>query len=268
MDGMIATTKMIDNVIDGTTLVQIAQRANQDGNGDNIASTYAKQNGNYPNMTVGNATNAVNATKATQDGDGNIIPDTYAKQNGSYPNMTVGNAQFANSLANKLYVRQSTIGWYKIAEFTVTGSNYNAFSVIILVNGVYGSRTSGNPEESGLLEVDIRKDPNGISASGSSLSILAGNLKTNHFAFNTSGNLLSLYWYQDYEYASVNFTVLDSKSENDDECSYELRLGSFSSTLDNATYASNVVNAANDSLGNSIKDSYIDKWEMVPQWKT
>lgn len=218
-------------------------------------SNYAQINGTYPNMTVGNATNAQKL--------GNVDVSQYAQITGMYPDMTVGNAQFANSLANKLYVRQSIIGWYKIAEFTVTGSNYNAFSVIILVNGVYGSRTSGNPEESGLLEVDIRKDPNGINASGSSLSILAGNLKTNHFAFNTSGNLLSLYWYQDYEYASVNFTVLDSKSENDDECSYELRLGSFSSTLDNATYASNVVNAANDSLGNSIKDSYIDKWEMA-----
>lgn len=71
MDGMIATTKMIDNVIDGTTLVQIAQQANQDGNGDNIASTYAKQNGNYTNMTVGNA------VKAKQDGNGNNIVDTY-----------------------------------------------------------------------------------------------------------------------------------------------------------------------------------------------
>ena len=246
------TGEGIEALLNGT---KIAKKATQDGDGNVIADTYAKQNGSYPNMTVGNATNAQKL--------GNVDVSQYAQITGMYPNMTVGNAQFANSLANKLYVRQSTIGWYKIAEFTVTGSNYNAFSVIILVNGVYGSRTSGNPEESGLLEVDIRKDPNGINASGSSLSILAGNLRADRFAFNTSGNLLSLYWYQDYEYASVNFTVLDSKSENDDECSYELRLGSFSSTLDNATYASNVVNAANDSLGNSIKDSYINKWEMA-----
>lgn len=72
----IATTKMIENVIAGTTLVKIAQKANQDGNGANIVETYAKQNGNYPNMTVGNSTNADNAAealKATQDAAGNNI---------------------------------------------------------------------------------------------------------------------------------------------------------------------------------------------------
>ena len=80
MDGMIATKKMIDNVIDGTTLVQIAQRANQDGNGNNIVDTYARQNGTYGSMSVGNATNAENATKATQDGNGNNIVNTYPKK--------------------------------------------------------------------------------------------------------------------------------------------------------------------------------------------
>lgn len=49
MDGMIATTKMIDNVIDGTTSPQFATesghaetatKATQDGNGDNIVDTY------------------------------------------------------------------------------------------------------------------------------------------------------------------------------------------------------------------------------------
>ena len=115
----IATTKMIDNVIDGTTLVQIAQRANQDGNGNNIANSYARTNGNYPNMTVGNAANAdtaTTATKATQDGVGNNIENTYATkeeltdglagkqptgnyalQNGTYPDMTVGNATNATN---------------------------------------------------------------------------------------------------------------------------------------------------------------------------
>lgn len=61
----IATTKMIENVIAGTTLVKIAQKANQDGNGANIVETYAKQNGNYPNMAVGNSTNADNASAAS-----------------------------------------------------------------------------------------------------------------------------------------------------------------------------------------------------------
>ena len=118
----IATTKMIDNVIDGTTLVQIAQRANQDGNGNSIANSYARTNGNYPNMTVGNASNAdtaTTATKATQDGGGNNIENTYATKdeltdglagkqptgnyalkNGTYPDMTVGNATNATNASS------------------------------------------------------------------------------------------------------------------------------------------------------------------------
>ena len=116
----IATTKMIDNLKDGTTLVEIAQRANQDGNGNNIVNTYARTNGNYPNMTVGNAVNAetaASATKATQDSAGNNIVNTYATkseleeglagkqptgnyalQDGTYPQMTVGTATNATQL--------------------------------------------------------------------------------------------------------------------------------------------------------------------------
>lgn len=37
-------------------------KAEQDGNGSNIAENYAKKNGTYANMTVGNATNASKAT--------------------------------------------------------------------------------------------------------------------------------------------------------------------------------------------------------------
>ena len=48
--------------------------------GKQPTGNYALQNGTYPNMTVGNATNAVNATKATQDASGNNIENTYAKK--------------------------------------------------------------------------------------------------------------------------------------------------------------------------------------------
>lgn len=44
-------------------------------------------NGNYQNMTVGNATNATNATN---DGNGNNISDTYATKNGKYENLAAG----------------------------------------------------------------------------------------------------------------------------------------------------------------------------------
>lgn len=49
-----------------------ATKATQDSNGDNIVDTYAKKNGTYDGMTVGNA------TKATQDAEGKNIKETYA----------------------------------------------------------------------------------------------------------------------------------------------------------------------------------------------
>lgn len=45
---------------------------------DTALENKADIDGTYPNMTVGNATNADSATKATQDGDGNVINTTYA----------------------------------------------------------------------------------------------------------------------------------------------------------------------------------------------
>lgn len=112
-----ATTKMIQNVINGTTPPQQTVKATQDGDGNIISSTYAKQSGTYPNITAGNAThaasadtatnatnathattadsattaaNATNATKATQDGNGNNIVDTYAtKTELSNPNLLI-----------------------------------------------------------------------------------------------------------------------------------------------------------------------------------
>lgn len=86
MDGMIATKKMIDNVIDGTTPPQFATesghaetatKATQDANGNPIADTYATKtelnnslavkantSGYYADLSVGSATNAQNASNA------------------------------------------------------------------------------------------------------------------------------------------------------------------------------------------------------------
>lgn len=79
-DEATARAAAIEDIIDGTTVVG---KATADGNGNNIASTYATQSalssglagkantsGTYPNMTVGNATNATNATN---DGSGHPI---------------------------------------------------------------------------------------------------------------------------------------------------------------------------------------------------
>ena len=65
-----------------------------------LLANKANIHGTYEGMTVGNATNATNAdsaTKATQDGNGSNIANTYAKQSGTYSNLTAGKA---NALSN------------------------------------------------------------------------------------------------------------------------------------------------------------------------
>ena len=77
---------------DTATSAGAATNATNDGNGQNISSTYATKeevseinnfdpNGNYHNLTVGHATSATiatNATYAANDGNGNNIANTYA----------------------------------------------------------------------------------------------------------------------------------------------------------------------------------------------
>lgn len=100
-DEATARAAAIEDIIDGTTVVG---KATADGNGNNIASTYATQSalssglagkantsGTYPNMTVGNATNAtqVNAdfisTTLTANDDLSLtvaIPSSLRSSNG------------------------------------------------------------------------------------------------------------------------------------------------------------------------------------------
>lgn len=63
-----------------------ATNAECDGDGNNIADTYAKCSGSYPDLNVGyafassSAETAASATKAEQDASGNSIAETYVKK--------------------------------------------------------------------------------------------------------------------------------------------------------------------------------------------
>lgn len=139
--------------VGNATNAQSATKATQDGNGNNIVDTYARQNGTYGSMSVGNATNAENATKATQDGDGNIIPDTYAKQSGTYPNMTVGNATKATQDGNGNNIVHT---YPKIQTFLWDYDSYGQY----LQTGVSGSifiyNCGGN---TGIVVINIKISP-------------------------------------------------------------------------------------------------------------
>lgn len=70
-------------------------------------SNYAEVDGTYPQMTVGNATNAQSAAKATQDGDGNVISSTYATKaenaaKYTMPSAGIPESDLANAVQEKL----------------------------------------------------------------------------------------------------------------------------------------------------------------------
>lgn len=86
MSGILATKKMIDNILNGTTVptrantASYADGATNDSQGNNIANTYAKQTGSYPQMSVGNASNATLASNSNMLGG--VAAASYAlKQN-------------------------------------------------------------------------------------------------------------------------------------------------------------------------------------------
>lgn len=120
----IATTKMIDNVIDGTTLVQIAQRANQDGNGNSIVNSYARTNGNYPNMTVGNATNAQSANTAdTADKVANALTIIQGDTTTTYDGSAARSVTIATGGVDRTTVTISTSAWSN-NSVTLTAASY------------------------------------------------------------------------------------------------------------------------------------------------
>ena len=103
-------------------------------------SNYAQKNGTYPNMTVGEASNAENAEKASQDAAGNDISATYAKQTGTYPNMSVGTASeaaYADAAASA-----DTAGYATTAKGDASGNDIGA--TYAKQTGTYAGMTVGN----------------------------------------------------------------------------------------------------------------------------
>lgn len=99
----------------------------------------------YPNGITNNATKAQYAEKAAsamQDGDGNNIVETYAKQSGEYPNMTVGGLSY--SKFGSTSTEEYTDSYVEICNVAFK-TNWGNASIILLVNGYmpYTTQRSG-----------------------------------------------------------------------------------------------------------------------------
>lgn len=105
--------------------------------------------GNYPGMTVGNATNAQNATAATNDGTGNNIAEQFEKIDSYIPSSTSADNQladkaFVNSSINNMaafYIESNAQGdaWPTRASLLNATTFYNAGKVRVPTTNDYAT---------------------------------------------------------------------------------------------------------------------------------
>ena len=186
-------------------------------NGADLAG-YAKTSGNYPNMTVGNATHADSAdsaAKATQDGNGDNIAATYAKQNGTYPNLAAGEAKGLSKVGAVYADSASRVGWHKFAEVPLSAltavSGASSYSAIVLVNGL-NPYQGGDTANSGIVEVDMRVDGSRFTSSvPPRIKLLSGNVDIQKLCFKRTDTEVGLYINTSSIYVRYSFTVLDER---------------------------------------------------------
>ena len=178
----------------------------------------AGTSGSYPNMTVGNATHADSAdsaVKATQDGNGDNIAATYAKQNGTYPNLTAGEAKGLSKVGSVYADSASRVGWHKFAEVPLSAltavSGASSYSAIVLVNGL-NPYQGGEAANSGIVEVDMRVDGSRFASSmPPQIKLLSGNVDIQKLCFKRTDTEVGLYINTSIIYVRYSFTVLDER---------------------------------------------------------
>ena len=117
------------------------------------------------------------ADKAGSDGEGNNIADTYAKQNGSYP--TLGAGYFAKQLkispssAYTGFIKIGTVPFNAVNE-------WQCYNCIMLISGIYrgSSPSTSTPMPTGQIEIEIRKYSTGFSDDDTRIGLLCGDIET------------------------------------------------------------------------------------------
>lgn len=151
------------------------------------------------------------AERANNDGAGNNIIDTYAQQNGDYPTLGAGSLATQSKVqATSL----ATVGWWKFAEISYTDATTNySYSAILNVNGVASSEesTNVNRSESGTIEVDFYKATSS-NPTLLSISILSGNLNPQQIIarLDTTNKIIRLYTYLEL-YQVVAFNLISEE---------------------------------------------------------
>lgn len=213
---------------------------------------------------------AVNVNSAAYDADGNDIAETYANQNGNYPNLTagkaVGLARTATASGNNT---ENTIGWWKIGEVTAASlTEYVSFggdySIIFLINGISPMGSTTNFGKSGIIELDGRVE-NGafLIAAQNQLKILGGNIEEGDISAVWSAEKIELYCNLKNGYSKQSFTVLSEIIHTTVVNCFAFAPSFVSASIPSgASIGVNQNRAAYDAAGNDIQTTYATKTEV------
>ena len=161
------------------------------------------------------ADSADSAVKATQDGNGDNIAATYANQNGTYPNLAAGEAKGLSKVGSVYANSASRVGWHKFAEVPLSAltavSGASSYSAIVLVNGL-NPYQGGDTANSGIVEVDMRVDGSQFTSSTPpQIKLLSGNVDIQKLCFKRTDTEVGLYINTSSVYVRYSFTVLDER---------------------------------------------------------
>lgn len=207
-------------------------------------SGYAQTNGTYPNMTVGNASNAASAqtaVKATQDAAGNDIAATYAKQTGTYPNMSVGTASeagYADAAASA-----DTAGYATTAKGDASGNDIEA--TYAKQTGTYAGMTVGNATQAG-----SANDPNAVHFTAQTLTDEQKAQARTNIGAADAGTVAT---------NTSDIADLESDVQKIIDGTTSVAEAAHADTADSAT------KAAQDAAGNVIADTYAKQQGSYPQ---
>lgn len=207
-------------------------------------SGYAQTNGTYPNMTVGNASNAASAqtaVKATQDAAGNDIAASYAKQTGTYPNMSVGTASeaaYADAAASA-----DTAGYATTARGDASGNDIEA--TYAKQTGTYAGMTVGNATQAG-----SANDPSAVHFTAQTLTDEQKAQARTNIGAADAGTVAT---------NTSDIADLESDVQKIIDGTTSVAEAAHADTADSAT------KAAQDAAGNVIADTYAKQQGSYPQ---
>lgn len=196
-------------------------------------SNYAKIDGNYQKMTVGQATNAQNAANVTAQINGHAISDIFESDGTTVKEAT--QAQEADHLPN-IYIYaggSSDPKWYKIATIT-NAPNLAAASLLLSINGIFATQDNQYGAETGQIEFDAANAGGTYSCSA---TLNYGNINTNNVCVVQNGSTAELYYHFDSNYQAIHVTAMSFYGGS--TASYELTNVGVSARPSNAIYAVN-----------------------------